>query len=157
MIALSILLLILILLFGLSCTVYIKKKAHANDLKVLKNFFSNLDLKLDKTLEYKILLINYDSIDFKKLDEFLCTTEMKCHIFLNSPTWLFNTRKEKWLNHYVVHTKKTDFLYDNNYELILYDSAKGKLIKHSNALAILQCIEALEDKNFNVKGKKAWI
>ncbi len=146
MIDFFILLLILILLLGYACTVYINKRIHAKDLKNLNNFFLNLDIKFDKKQGYKILLINYDSIDFKKLDEFLCTTEMKCYIFLNSPIWLFKTRKEKWLNHYVIHTKKTDFLYDDKYELIVFDSKKCKLSKYSNTIAILECIESLEYK-----------
>lgn len=154
-IILLILLLMLFLLLSLKGVYSINKKIHSNDIKILKNFLKNNNLKIDDSNEIKLVFINYESSDFKRMDDFLSSSEVKFHVSLNSPTWLFKTKIEKWKNHNLIHTE--EILFEHMYELIIYDPMNSSFSKHSNFLNTLECMEALAVNNENLKGKKVWI
>ncbi|EON73763.1 hypothetical protein [Lysinibacillus sphaericus] len=147
--------LILFLLSSLIGVYYINKKIYSNDIKILKNFLLKNNLKIDDSNEFKLVFINYESPDFKRMDDFLSSTEVKLHVFLNAPTWLYKTKIEKWKNHNLNQTK--EFLFEHKYELVIFDPINNSLSKHSNLLNTFECMEALDVNNKNWKGKKAWV
>lgn len=147
--------LILLLSLSLIGVYYINKKIYSNDIKILKNFLLKNNLKIDDSNEFKLVFINYESPDFKRMDDFLSSTEVKFHVFLNSPTWLFKTKIEKWKNHNINQAK--EFLFEQKYELVIYDPINNSILKHSNLLSTFECMEALDVNNKNWKGKKTWV
>lgn len=139
--------LILLLLLILIGVYYINKKIYSNDIKILKNFLLKNNLQIDDSNEFKLVFINYESPDFKRMDDFLSSTEVKFHVFLNSPTWLLKTKIEKWKNHNLNQTK--EFLFEQKYELVIYGPINNDLSKYSNLLNAFECIEALDVNNKN--------
>lgn len=147
MIDIFIIFLILLLLSILISVYYINKKIYSNDIQILKNFLLKNNLKIDGSNEFKLVFINYESPDFKRMDDFLSSTEVKFHVFLNSPTWLFKTKIDKWKYHNLNQTK--EFLFEQKYELVIYDPINNSLLKHSNLLSTFECIDALDVNNKN--------
>lgn len=146
-----------LLAIGFIGIILIQKRVEKKEMEILNKFIKLLKFDLTNSRDYKILVINYQSNYFKKLDDYLTVNECRYTILLNSPNWLFKTKKEKWINHDVIQMKEENLLFNRNYELLIYNTEKEKITKYTNAFIGLQCTEELGNKHLKLKGKKAWI